>query len=286
MKGNLISGSFISNKIGYGFAGNEIGDGFDSNTIGNIFTSNDIGQYCISNRFGDYVFYNNIGNGFAENFILNDFSDNTITNDFKSNKIGNEFTDNMIGDGFGFGSSVYRGNVIGNSFTDNIIGEYFYDNNIGDRFTNNIIGNDFQYNRIETQVTGSDFTTYLGNINIVSSSITDGLDGVYPDLTGSTTGFGSGSVFEVTVASGLVDFVDITNSGKLYEVNDTITIASGSFGGTTDLVLTVTELQSAPMVYGNYNKTIQRRFDGTIVLTALDDNNQFYISQHITEPID
>jgi hypothetical protein len=181
---------------------------------------------------------------------------------------------------------VYRGNVIGNSFTDNIIGEYFYDNNIGDRFTNNIIGNDFQYNRIETQVTGSDFTTYLGNINIVSSSITAGTDGVYPDLTGSTGGFGSGSVFEVTVASSLVSNIAITNSGKLYEVNDTITIASGSFGGTTNLVLTVTELQSAPMVYGNYNKTIQRRFDGTIVLTALDDSNQFYISQQITEPID
>jgi hypothetical protein len=286
MKGNLISGSFISNKIGFGFIGNEIGDGFNSNTIGNIFGGNDIGESCISNRFGDQTVENNIGNGFAENFILNDFSDNTIADDFKGNKIGNDFTDNMIGDGFGFGSSVYRGNVIGNNFTDNIIGEYFYDNNIGDRFTNNIIGNYFQYNRIETQVTGSDFTTYLGNINIVSSSITDGTDGVYPDLTGSTGGFGSGSVFEVTVASSLVSNIGITNSGKLYEVNDTITIASGSFGGTTDLVLTVTELQSAPMVYGNYNKTIQRRFDGTIVLTALDDSNQFYISQHITEPID
>jgi hypothetical protein len=286
MSKNLILGSFSGNKIGYAFVGNEIGDEFSSNTINSVFAGNDIGVGCISNIFGDYTIENNIGNGFAENFILNDFSDNTITNDFKTNKIGNNFINNTIEDGFGFGSSVYRGNVIGNSFTDNIIGEYFYDNNIGDRFTNNIIGNDFQYNRIETQVTGSDFTTYLGNINIVSSSITDGLDGVYPDLTGSTGGFGSGSVFEVTVASSLVSNIGITNSGKLYEVNDTITIASGSFGGTTDLVLTVTELQSAPMVYGNYNKTIQRRFDGTIVLTALDDSNQFYISQQITEPID
>ena len=286
MSKNLISGSFSGNKIGYAFVGNEIGDGFDSNTINSVFAGNDIGVGCISNIFGDYTIENNIGNGFAENFILNDFTDNTITNDFKSNKIGNNFINNTIEDGFGFGSSVYRGNVIGNSFTDNIIGEYFYDNNIGDRFTNNIIGNDFQYNRIETQVTGSDFTTYLGNINIVSSSITDGTDGVYPDLTGSTGGLGSGSVFEVTVASSLVSNIAITNSGKLYQVDDTITIASGSFGGTTDLVLTVTELQSAPMVYGNYNKTIQRRFDGTIVLTALDNSNQFYISQQITEPID
>jgi hypothetical protein len=286
MKGNLISGSFISNKIGYGFAGNEIGDEFNSNTIGNIFVSNDIGQYCISNRFGDDVFNNNIGNDFDENFILNDFSDNTIADDFKGNKIGNDFNDNMIGDGFGFGGSSYRGNVIGNSFTDNIIGEYFYDNNIGDRFTNNKVADDFKYNRIETELDGYDFTEYVGVINAISSSITDGTDGVYPDLTGSTGGFGSGSVFEVTVASSLVSNIAITNSGNLYQINDTITIVSGSFGGTTDLVLTVTELQSAPMVYGDYNKTIQKRFDGTIVLTALDDNNQFYISQQITEPID
>jgi hypothetical protein len=286
MSKNLISGSFSANKIGYAFVGNEIGDAFNSNTINSIFAGNDIGEGCISNRFGDHTVENNIGNDFAENFILNDFSDNTITNDFKGNKIGNDFNDNMIGDGFGFGGSNYKGNIIGNSFTDNIIGEYFYDNNIGDRFTYNRIGNDFQYNRIETELDDYDFTTYLGNINIVSSSITDGTDGVYSDLTGSTAGFGSGSVFEVTVASSLVSNIAITNSGNLYEVDDTITIASGSFGGTTDLVLTVTELQSAPMVYGNYNKTIQRRFDGTIVLTALDDNNQFYISQQITEPID
>jgi len=283
---NFISGSFSANKIGYAFVGNEIGDGFDSNTIGNIFAGNDIGEGCISNRFGDYTIENNIGNGFAENFILNDFSDNTITNDFKSNKIGNDFNDNMIGDGFGFGGSSYRGNVIGNSFTDNIIGEYFYDNNIGDRFTNNKVADDFKYNRIETELDGYDFTEYVGVINAISSSITDGTDGVYPDLTGSTGGFGSGSVFEVTVASSLVSNIAITNSGNLYQINDTITIVSGSFGGTTDLVLTVTELQSAPMVYGNYNKTIQRGFAGVPILTALDSSSMWYISQQITEPID
>jgi hypothetical protein len=267
-KANLILGDFLKNRIADFFSANEIGYNFEKNTIGEQFNSN------------------NIGDDFEDNAIGNYFEINNISSSFKNNKIGHGFNNNIIGDGFGFGGNDYRGNVIGNGFVDNIIGEYFYDNNIGDRFTNNIMGNGFQYNRIETQVTGSDFTTYLGNINIVSSSITDGTDGVYPNLTGSTAGFGSGSVFEVTVASSLVSNIGITNSGKLYEVNDTITIASGSFGGTTDLVLTVTELQSAPMVYGTYNKTIQRRFDGTIVLTALDDSNQFYISQQITEPID
>jgi hypothetical protein len=40
------------------------------------------------------------------------------------------------------------------------------------------------------------------------------------------------------------------------------------------------------MVYEYYNKTIQRRFDGTPILTALDNNGQWYIAQQITEPID
>jgi hypothetical protein len=148
------------------------------------------------------------------------------------------------------------------------------------------VADDFKYNRIETELDGYDFTEYVGVINAISSSITDGTDGVYPDLTGSTGGFGSGSVFEVTVSSSLVSNIAITNSGNLYQINDTITIVSGSFGGTTDLVITVTELQDAPMVYGNYNKTIQRRFDGTPVLVSLADDNTWYVTQYITEPID
>jgi hypothetical protein len=40
------------------------------------------------------------------------------------------------------------------------------------------------------------------------------------------------------------------------------------------------------MVYGDYNKTIQKRMDGTLILTALDNNGQWYISSAITEAID
>jgi hypothetical protein len=250
-KANLILGDFLKNRIADFFTGNEIGYNFEKNTIGEQFNSN------------------NIGDDFEDNAIGNYFEINNISSSFKNNKIGHGFINNIIGDGFGFGGNDYRGNVIGNGFVDNIIGEYFYDNNIGDRFENNTTANYFQYNRIETQVTGSDFTTYLGNINIVSSSITDGTDGVYPDLTGLTGGLGSGSVFEVTVSSSLVSNIGITNSGKLYEVNDTITIASGSFGGTTDLVLTVTEVSPTPVVYTTSNANIIKNFNGDLKLTYI-----------------
>ena len=267
-KGNLISGSFEGNKIGYLFGANEIGDNFNDNNIGNYFIENDILE------------------GFSDNFILNTFAGNNIANGFRGNRIGNNFTGNTIGDDFGYGSSNWRGNVIGNYFSDNTIGEYFYDNNIGDNFENNTIGDYFQFNKIETPINAIDFTEYLGNLNNISFAETAGTDGTYTLVTGVTSGDGVNAEFTVEVASGLVSFVDITTSGKLYEVGDTITIASGSFGGTTDLILTVDVLNATPMVYENYNKTIQRGFAGVPILTALDSSSMWYISQQITEPID
>jgi hypothetical protein len=268
-KANLIVGQFDDNKIGNDFGGNEIENYFENNNIGNDFYSNDIGSY------------------FQNNFILNNFFDNGITDDFRYNQIGNSFYSNNIGEGFGYGGSNSRGNVIGNYFNANTIGEYFYNNNIGDEFENNTIGNDFQFNRIETPVSSTDFTTYLGNpIGPYSYTSTAGTDGVYTGVTGTSSGAGVDSVFTITVASSFVSDVETSTIGKLYLTGDTITIASGSFGGTSDLVLTVDTIGATPMVYEYYNKTIQRRFDGTPILTALDNNGNWYISSAITEAID
>jgi hypothetical protein len=261
-------GQFDDNKIGNDFGGNEIESYFTNNNIGNDFQSNDIGLY------------------FQNNFILNNFYDNGITDDFRYNQIGNSFYNNNIGDGFGFGGSNSRGNVIGNYFNNNTIGEYFYNNNIGDEFENNTVGNSFQFNRIETPVSSTDFTTYLGNPVNFSYPSTTGTDGVYTGVTGTSSGAGVNSVFTITVASTLVSNVEASTIGKLYLTGDTITIASGSFGGTSDLVLTVDTIDATPMVYEYYNKTIQRRFDGTPILTALNNSGSLYISPSIIEPID
>jgi hypothetical protein len=266
-KGNLISGSFDGNKIGHLFVANEIGDNFSGNNIGNYFIENDILD------------------GFSDNFILNTFAGNNIANGFRGNSIGNYFNNNTIGDDFGYGSSNWRGNVIGNYFHNNNIGEYFYDNNIGDNFENNTIGDYFQYNRIETPINAIDFTEYLGNLNNVSFEETAGTDGTYTAVTGVTSGDGVNAEFTINVTADAVATIDITTSGKLYEVGDTITIASGSFGGETDLVLTVDALNATPMVYENYNKTIQKEFNGDTLLVAIS-NGDWYISTEIAQSID
>ncbi len=280
------SSTFEDNHIGNEFKANLIVGQFDDNKIGNDFGGNEIESYFLNNNIGNDFYSNDIGLNFENNFILNNFFDNEITDDFRYNQIGNSFYSNNIGEGFGFGGSDSRRNVIGNYFNGNTIGEYFYNNNIGDEFENNTIGNDFQFNRIETPLNGIDFTTYLGNPVNFSYPSTTGTDGVYTGVTGTSSGAGVNSVFTITVASTLVSDVEASTIGKLYLTGDTITIASGSFGGTSDLVLTVDTIGATPMVYEYYNKTIQRRFDGTPILTALDNYGQWYIESAIIAAID
>jgi len=276
------SDSFGDNHIGNRFKANLIVSQFDDNKIGNDFGGNEIENYFTNNNIGNTFESNDIGLNFQNNFILNNFVGNGIANDFRYNQIGNNFISNIIGDDFGFGDNSNRGNVIGNYFYDNTIGEYFYNNNIGDRFEYNLAGNYFQYNRIETPVS-VDFTQNLGNpIEPYSYTSTAGTDGVYTGVTGTSSGAGVNSVFTVTVASSFVSDVEASTIGKLYLTGDTITIASGSFGGTSDLILTVDTIGEPPMVYGDYNKTIQKRMDGTLILTALDNSGSLYISPSIT----
>ncbi len=284
--GTINSSTFEDNHIGNEFKANLIVGQFDDNKIGNDFGGNEIESYFLNNNIGNDFYSNDIGLNFENNFILNNFFDNEITDDFRYNQIGNSFYSNNIGEGFGFGGSDSRRNVIGNYFNGNTIGEYFYNNNIGDEFENNTIGNDFQFNRIETPLNGIDFTTYLGNPVNFSYPSTTGTDGVYTGVTGTSSGAGVNSVFTITVASTLVSDVEASTIGKLYLTGDTITIASGSFGGTSDLVLTVDTIGATPMVYEYYNKTIQRRFDGTPILTALDNYGQWYIESAIIAAID
>ena len=274
--------NFKDNHIGNNFKANLIVGQFDDNKIGNDFGGNEIESYFLNNNIGNTFESNDIGLDFQNNFILNNFTGNGIGDDFKYNQIGNNFTSNNIDDGFGFGGSNSRGNVIGNYFNDNTIGEYFYNNNIGDEFENNTVGNSFQFNRIETPLNGIDFTQYLGNLVNFSYSATTGTDGVYIGVTSTTSGAGVNSVFTVAVASTLCTDVEASTIGTLYLTGDTITIASGSFGGTSDLVLTVDSIGDTPMVYGYYNKTIQLSIEGTIILTALNSSGSLYVTPSIT----
>jgi len=266
-KGNMTYQSFYQNRIDWGFGGNQFSGTCAGNTFGPTIDSNDFLGDVYSNIFKGAVFGNTIGNNFT------------------TNNIGFGFISNVIGENFGYGGSSPQGNIIGNFFQDNTIDGYFYNNTISDNFENNTIGNYFQFNRVVTSLSGVNFTEYVGKINTVTYPPTSGTDGIYSDITGTTSGLGINAVFEIEVFSDSVSVVNITNSGNNYQVGDIITISLSSFGGTEDLVLTVDTLNATPMVYGNYNKTIQKDFDGNNTLVAIANGN-WYITEFITQPID
>lgn len=285
-KGNLFLDYFADNILGNHSTANEFTGSANGNKFGNYVIFNTVGTQFYSNVIGEGFFSNQIGDYFNNNRIGNAFEDNNIGDYFSHNAIGNRFEDNNIGDNFGFGGDEDRGNQIGNNFRMNTIGRYFYDNNIGDRFISNTVGKYFQFNRIETPL-GVDFTQNLGNIQGVTHDPKEGTDGNYSGISPtSTSGIGVNAVFEIQVTSGFVSDVIFTNPGNQYEVGDTVTLSAVPFGGSGDLVLTVSSISAAPMVYQYYNKTIQRNYDSTPVLVAISTGGSLYVSQFITEPID
>lgn len=286
--GNLVSsGSMYDNKIGNNFynntlytifQNNEIGKSFNNNIIYNSFTYNTIGSESNGNTFGDlsdiggYSFSkNNIGGNFNYNTFSGDTNLNTIgyfcennnvDTNFLYNKIGNDFRSNTIANDFGFGGGVARGNTIGNSFNNNSIGEYFYDNVIADLFQSNIVGDYFQLNNIPTNtISNIDFTVNYGNIVSVNySSIGNtATDGTYNGVMGTTSGIGVGATFDITVVGGLVTQVLVNNSGKLYNVSDSIEILGTLIGGISpddNVLVTVISVSGTPVVYTNTNANI------------------------------
>ena len=296
-------GSFGINNIDWGCSGNEFsgfcaGNSFGPYTLNNDFMGDVLGNTLKGNMFqniiGDNFEYNNIGFNFSDNTISqnfennnigNGFSENLISQNFKNNEIGDSFINNTIGEGFGFGNGNSQKNYIGDNFTKNTVGEYFYNNTISNYFENNTLGNGFQLNKVEIPLSGVDFTEYVGNINTVSYPTTSGTDGLYSNITGTTSGLGINAVFEIEVSSDSVSLVNITNGGKNYQVGDKITINSSLFGGAEDLILTIDALNAIPMVYDGYNKTIQKDFNGNNTLVAIANGN-LYITEYITQPID
>jgi hypothetical protein len=282
---NTISTNFYNNIFHSDFNGNTIGFDFYGNTLGELGGE----SYFQHNQIGNNFHGNNTAGDLQHNVIGNNFYDNTIGYNFSYNQIRNDFDSNTIGADFGFGGGVHRGNIIGNNFNHNTIGEYFYDNNIGDNFEYNSVGEYFQFNRVEAAIGYTDFTEYYGNLTGVSfPNDVAGTDGTYSNVTGTTSGIGFNAEFEIIVTSNLVSTVNVTTGGKLYQIDDTITIPSGSFGGTSDLVLTEDGLSLTPEVYRNYNKTIQKAGDDTNVLTVILPGEGYfpYITSNITQAID
>ncbi len=282
---NTISTNFYNNIFHSDFNGNTIGFDFYDNMFGELGGE----SYFQHNQIGNNFHGNNTTGDFQHNIIGNNFYDNTIGLNFSYNQIRNDFDTNTIGDDFGFGGGVHRGNIIGNNFNNNTIGEYFYDNNIGDNFEYNTVGDYFQFNRVETPINYTDFTEYLGNIIAIGYPTISGSDGTYSNvIQTSTSGQGIGAEFEITIVGSVITNTTVTIPGSKYAIADTLTISSASFSGAEDLIITVGGLSSTPMVYENYNKTIQKAFDGTPILTAIAQGEGYnqYITEYITQAID
>ena len=282
-KGNYIKKYFAGNQIASFISGNEfLGDVYE-NRIGDYTFGNDFLGTVISNTWGVSFNTNTIQSIFSNNVIGFGFSGNTVGTSFQFNQIGNEFTNNIVGDGFGFGTSgpsgpAHAGNKIGNNFHDNTIGEYFYNNTIADNFGNNDIADYFQWNIVNADIVDNDFRQYLGLIANTSygwNGLTSLPDDFYTGVSGSNTvGNGVGATFNITVLGGQVTAVSTANPGNLYNENDVITIFGNAVGGTVgtdDITVTVTEINSAPHVYGDYTCQLFKVAGGGTGLSYYND---------------
>lgn len=310
--GNIINDSFENNTTIGTFTNNFITDVFEDNTMGNNVDSNLIYIQFRNNTIGANFYQNNIGNNssgsFDSNTIQNDFYGNVIDGDFQLNNIGSDFYGNTIGAGFGFdpnfigvSSSVARGNTIGNYFNNNNVGASFFSNFIADNFNNNEIYNNFQENRIEaTGISTVNFKEKVNSVatvsvNIPESTHTDGTYNVFQ--TGynpsSFSNEGSGAQFTITVESGSITNIVVTNGGSLYGTNDIISISMDQIPGSTqDIGLIVNTLTEMPLVYQPINSTISRAYDtvvgGIYMISALYNTssiNGLYISTDYKGPI-
>lgn len=239
-KGNMTLQAFEVNNVDSFVGGNQFSGGTYSNNIGSFTFDNDFLGVVADNSWGDSFYGNTIGQDFTDNNISTDFYSNTIGNGFQYNQIGNNFYNNEIGDNFGYGFTTTQGNRIGNNFFDNIIGEYFYNNSIPDNFRNNQVGDYFQWNVINTDITETNFTLNYGNITGFSYTAigTSASDNLYLDvqICGTTESMGVDATFDIQVSGGTVTGVSGNTEGRLYKVNDVLTILGTQIGGVTGVI--------------------------------------------------
>ena len=175
------------------------------------------------------------------------------------------------------GDIKFRNNVIGNSFDNNdCLGRFAY-NTIADIFDTNVIGNNFQWNVVNTYVDNIDFTTNYGNIVGFTYTATgaSATDGTYTLPISTTSSYGVSSTFEIQVDNNIVIGVTVSDSGRLYQVGDKLTILGEEIDGNTpddNVVITVTEV-TVPSVYEEYTCQIFERQGGNKRLSFYDSSD-------------
>lgn len=285
---NLFDGDTDYNQFKQSFNTNKIYNSFQNNVLDNFY-ENTILDTFYRNQINGQAYLNTFSGSFYDNTIGNLFYSNTFAGVAAHNQIGSEFYSNTLGDYFGVGYGDPRANKIGNNVRNNTIGEYFYSNTISDNFIDNTIGHYFQQNVVlANNVNNVNFNEFYGNIT--SSSIANpnvgGTDGVYQIIPTTTNGRGIDATFDVTITSGTAS-VAIVNVGKLYDTEDTLIITGSLIGGGANLEIDVDTITDTPMVYGNYDTTIQKASNGDVVLSVFMPGEGYfnYITQDITQAL-
>ena len=277
-KGNFIINSFQNNDVSSYISANHFSGGTYNNKMGIYTFSNDFLGYCTNNTWSEWFEGNTIGDGFRNNTFTDNTYSNTIGINFASNEIKSYFNNNTILDNFGYGYNEPQGNKIGNNFNSNQIGEYFYNNSITDNFYDNQIGNFFQWNVLNTNINNLDFTSGYGNITgftYVANGTTAGNPST-TDVVGTTNADGIDAKFTIISDSGSIVDVNMTNYGRLFLVNDTITVLGTQIGGATpddDVVITITGVSETPAFYEHYTKQIFERKNGGKRVSYYDEND-------------
>ena len=199
-------------------------------------------NYCF---FKEDTFYNT-----AFNNKINDIGKiNTINTvvfgkNFSNNSIGGDFSNNSISEGFSY-------NSIGEGFYYNSIGTGFYNNSIGANFSNNSISAGFYYNSI-----GANFSNNSISEGFSYNSIGEGF---YYNSIG--TGFYYNSI-------GAGFYNNSIGAGFYYNSIDNYFRKNDIKNQTCQLI----DFSTATHVYGNYDTTILKRADGTVVLTYYNNS--------------
>jgi hypothetical protein len=285
---NIIHNYFESNHIYANIERNTIGDNCYSNRIFYNFYDNAIKNSMYNNDIGNVLTHNNysfeiniINHRFEENEIYGNFNRNSVGNEFKGNLINGSLDDNFIGNQFANNEIVdgFYGNIFGSYNLDNNFQGTFYDNKVGNwcasnTFKDNTVGNIiahsfydnqtgsyFQYNQINTQLNSIDFTVNYGKISTINYNMSGiGIDGIYNSVVGTANLLGVNATFNIEIVSGELFSVSVVDPGKLYVINEVITISGSAVGG-TDVVLTVTGLYVQPVVHTETSATIVKNIN-------------------------
>ena len=188
---------------------------------------------------------------------------------------------------FGFGFTTTQGNKIGNNFFNNTIGEYFYNNSIPDNFRDNEVGDYFQWNVINTDITETYFTLNYGNLTGFSytASGTSASNNTYigVQICGTTESMGVDATFDIQVSGGSVTGVSGNTEGRLYKVNDVLTILGTQIGGVTGEISGFSSENLSVKIYKPADSTYQFPSDETEMDYLIDNSPLFdtYYSPNI-----